>query len=105
MYRIFLYVHTTCIYSCACRVSRLQMATVLWRRSNSVDKQEMDALLDVATSSTNADTASKSPANAAARISRKRRREEDSKIEKPEQSMYHYFSVNCTTKLNINNLN
>ena len=101
MYHIFLHVHTTYIYSCTCRVSRLQMATVLWRHSNSVDKQEMHSLLDMATSSSDADTASKSPANAATRSSCKRRREEDSKTEKPKQSMYHYSNVNCTTKPNI----
>ena len=94
----YTYAHTAYAYSCAFRVPQLQMTMVLWGRSNSVDKQEMDALLNVATSSSDADTASKSPANAAARSSHNCRREEDSKIEKPEQSMYHYSNVNCTTK-------
>lgn len=58
------------------------MAIVLWRRSNHVDKQEMDALLDIAVSSGNTEvSSSKSPAKSATKSSRKRPREEYSKPE------------------------
>ena len=74
------------------RVSRTQMAIVLWRRSNHVDKQEMDALLDIAVSSSNTEgSSSKSPAKSATKSSRKRPREEDSKPE--EQSNLPVFYV------------
>ena len=62
------------------RVSRSQMAAALWRRSNHVDKQEMDALLDVAITASDTQSTSKSPAKpATTRGSRKRARDEDSK--------------------------
>lgn len=89
MYGVYLhrvYVVCICIVSmCACRVSRSQMIPVLWRRSNNVDKQEMDALLDVATSCVDDGTKSKSPAKTT-KSSRKRPREEDGKTEG--QGMY-----------------
>ena len=70
------------------RVSRTQMAIVLWRRSNHVDKQEMDALLDIAVSSSNTEGSS---SKSATKSSRKRPREEDSKPE--EQSNLPVFYV------------
>ena len=73
---LLIVVFTICtVYVCLCRVSRSQMVSVLWHRSNHVDKQEMDALLDVAVS---AEPKSKpSPKTATTRSSRKRPREED----------------------------
>ena len=67
---------------CLSRVCRSQMAIVLWHRSNNVGKQEMDALLDIAVSSSDTEkSSSKSPARSASKGSRKRPREEDSKPE------------------------
>lgn len=57
------------------------MATALWRRGNNVDKQEMDALLDIAMSFSDTETAPKSPAKDRTRSSRKRSRQEDDKVE------------------------
>jgi len=52
------------------------MVQVLWRRTNNVDKQEMDALFDVAIISGEGET-SASPAKRVSRSSRKRPREQD----------------------------
>jgi len=57
------------------------MATALWRRSNNVDKQVMDALLDIAMNFSDTETASKSPAKGRTRSSRKRPRQEEDKVE------------------------
>ena len=70
-----------CVCVCLCRVSRSQMVQVLWRRSNNVDKQEMDALFDVAMISSNDETSSASSAKATRRSSRKRPREQADKTE------------------------
>ena len=50
------------------------MVQVLWRRTNNVDKQEMDALFDVAINSGEGETSS---AKCVSRSSRKRPREQD----------------------------
>ena len=57
------------------------MVQVLWRRSNNVDKQQMDALFDVAMSCSDDETSSASSANKTSRSSRKRPREQDDKTE------------------------
>lgn len=57
------------------------MVQVLWRRSNNVDKQEMDALFDIAMSCSDDETSSALSANKTGRSSRKRPREQDDKTE------------------------
>ena len=64
---------------CLYRVSRSQMVQALWRRSNAVDKPEMDALFDVAMSCSETSSASSGKKNN--RSSRKRPREQDNKTE------------------------
>ena len=63
------------------------MVSVLWHHTSNVDKQEMDALMDIAVSSGDTETKSKSPAarapdtKSATKSSRKRPREDDDKSE------------------------